>query len=175
VVGSIISVERNDYVNCPGTAHPSVITWYSVIDAASPRRVVALNELFPERDIFAALMEDAIVKKTLAKAGVPTPGSLPELIRTLAATEGECEYAFTEDMLSHFAFHHLEGDKVAVRIGLSHGVEACRGELTQLGLLLPVPASLASALKAADAGSGGYVMRDLKKIAGDAKSTIADS
>ena len=65
--------------------------------------------------------------------------------------------------------------RVAVRIGLSHGVEACRGTLTQLGLLLPVPPSLAAALKAADAGSTGYVMRDIRKIAGDAKSTIASS
>lgn len=175
VVGSIVSVELTDYMNCPGTAHPSVVTWYSVIDAADPYRTVMLNEFFSERDIFAALMADGIVRKTLAKAGSRTPSSLPELIEMLAESGGECEYYFAVDMLAHFAFHHLEGNRVAVRIGLSHGIEACRGMLTQLGILLPVPPSLAAALKAADAGTAGYVMHDLKKIAGDAKSTISNS
>ena len=70
----------------------------------------------------------------------------------------ECAYGFSEDMLSRYAFHHVSGNRVAVRIGLSHGCEANRGGLTQLGVYLPIPAALSAPLTAAAAGKQGFLM-----------------
>jgi hypothetical protein len=67
-------------------------------------------------------------------------------------------YYLPDDFLRHFAFHHVEGNKVAVRIGLSHGAEVWRGHLTQMGLLLPIPARLSRPLEAAAKGREGFLM-----------------
>jgi len=167
VVGSIISVERSDYAGCPNTAHPSIETRYEAFDASSPETRVKLTNYFPAKDILAALLGDGIVKKALAELDVATPGTLDELIAALSESTGACEYSFTTDLLERFAFHHIEGGKVAVRIGLSHGAEPCRGMLTQIGILLPVSPSLAEELKGAESRRAGYLMRDIKQIAGE--------
>jgi hypothetical protein len=67
-------------------------------------------------------------------------------------------YYLDADMLQNFAFHHVKGDQVAVRIGLSHGCEVARGALTQIGLYLPIPKALAEPLAAAANGRRGYLM-----------------
>ncbi len=48
------------------------------------------------------------------------------------------------------AFHHLEGDKVAVRIAFSYASEMCRGRKFVVGVLLPIPAALKPALERAE-------------------------
>jgi len=53
--------------------------------------------------------------------------------------------------LTSFAFHHIKGDQVAVRVGLSHSYEVCRGTFAQVGLYLTPQAELMKQLKAAQA------------------------
>jgi len=174
VVGAIMSVERSEYYYCPGAAHPGMMTWYQSYDVAHPEREPKLTDFFNESDILNALLGDALVKKSLAKEeGSPAPpATLDELVKRLAATPSECEYIFDEDLLTRFAFHHVENGKVAVRIGLSDGAGACRGMLTQIGILLPVPQSLAGALERASSGAEGILMLEMKKIAGSRSTFI---
>lgn len=167
VVGSLISVELSEYGQCPGAAHPNVTTSYESVVLANPDRPIALTHYFDEKDIYQALINDGIVKKVLAAENIATPATLPQLIYALGSVSGFCEYGFTDDLLTRFAFHHLEEDKVAVRLGVSHGSGACRGMLTQLGILLPIPEHLLNALKRADAREEGFLMKDAESIAGN--------
>lgn len=173
VVGDIISYQRAEFIVCPKAAHPSIESWYQSFQASSPERKSSLTDFFEAADIHRALLADGIVQKTLAGGDITSPpATLPELIQALSEASSECEYGFSEDLLTRFAFHHLEGGKVAVRLGLSHGAGACRGNLTQLGILLPIPEKLAASLKKAEARTEGFLMRDQKKIANDKMTSI---
>jgi len=86
------------------------------------------------------------------------PATLPELIETLESADTPCEYAFY-GLLTSFAFYDAKDGRVAVRIGLSHGCEVARGNLTQLGIWLDVPDSLREDLARAADGSGGLLMK----------------
>ena len=72
-----------------------------------------------------------------------------------------CVMNFSPEMWTTFAFHHLKGDSVAVRIGLSHGCEVARGSFTQLGIMLPVPQAWKDAFRKAD--TEGQLMKQLEK------------
>jgi hypothetical protein len=169
VVGSIVSYELFEATTCEGAAHPSAITLYAAVDAAHPGKKIRLTDVFADGDVLRALMADAIVKRHLPK--VP-PKTTDQLVQALADTTGECEYSFGPDLLNRFAFHHVEGNQVAVRIGLSHGCEVARGKLTQLGIMLPVPARWRDALERANARSEGYVMRDEQAVSGGKRTSL---
>jgi hypothetical protein len=68
---------------------------------------------------------------------------------------GDCSYLFDKDLLSSFAFHHTDGQMVAIRFGLSHAAEMCRGGLTPIEIVLPVPEALRTDLEAAAGGVSG--------------------
>lgn len=173
VVGSTISIERSEYSSCPGAAHPSVNTVYESFPLSNPDRRLTLGHYYDEQTLYDAIVADPLVKKAMVSGNIThLPATLPEFLDLLSTSIAECKYAFSREMLSSFAFHHIEGNRVAVRIGLSHGAGACRGNLTQLGLLLPIPSALADDLRAADKRTAGYLMRDLKEIAGERSTEI---
>lgn len=183
VVGRHVTVSVSTFDSCVGAAHPSVYQIWIPMDlderASSqsvdvrrdgtnePRESVALTDLFRQEDVFDALRSDRYVQKALRESKVDTPGNLTELVAALASEAG-CEFGFDTDMLSRFAFHHLEGDKVAVRLGISNqSAHACNKGITELGLLLPIPDALRGPLEDANARRSGFLMKDRKKIAGD--------
>ncbi len=175
LVGSIMSIQCSEYTECPMAAHPGAQTWYESFDFANPDRKLTLAHFFNEEDIYQALLGDPLVRKTMAADGITDqnlPATLSKFITLLSNGSRECEYEFSDDLLSRFAFHHIEQGKVAVRLGLSHGVGVCRGMLTQIGILLPIPSALANDLRAAESRTVGYLMRDLKGIAGDRTTMI---
>jgi hypothetical protein len=195
VVGTIVSLEDNFYANYASAAHPSGETRYTAIDLSksgkvgysnflesldmnldAPGLTAKLTDYFPAAEIYKALMADTLVQKGLDGK---RPKTLAELLKLFA--EGAVEVAdgktcarFSEDLLTRFAFHHIEGDKVAVRLGLS-GLGPCRENLTQLGLLLPIPDALRIALNFAGANKEGFLMKDLKRIANEQQSKITFS
>jgi hypothetical protein len=57
------------------------------------------------------------------------------------------------------------GDRVAVRIALPYRHEVCRGQMTQLGLDLPMPDRLRAELVQAAGQRAGFLLRDLPAIA----------
>jgi hypothetical protein len=175
-VGAFVSYERSESASCKVQAHPSHYTSYSAVDAAHGGREVKLTEPFDENDVLQALLADRLVRTALSGARTPVPSSLNALVNLLAHKVGTpCEYAFDDGLLGHFAFHHVEGldggrGRVAVRLGLSHGCEAARGNLTQIGILLPLdhaPEALVRPLSMAERRVEGFVMGDAGKIAGD--------
>lgn len=173
VVGSIMSYSDAYGLSCENTAHPSDQTRFVAVDlskpAGAPRRpedttlpgnIARLTDFFPAGEVLKALLADAIIRKALAGK---RPRTLDELMKyiadeypTVADDEKLC-FTLDPDLLTRFAFHHVEGDHVAVRLGLS-GAGVCRANLTQIGLLLPIPASLKEALAKAASLSEGFLM-----------------
>jgi hypothetical protein len=169
VVGSIVSYEESVGTTCEGAAHPSAVTFYAAVDAAHPGKKVSLTDLFPDADVLRALLADSVVKRHLPKT---PPKTTDALVRALAESQPECEYTFSADLLSRFAFHHVEGDRVAVRIGLSHGCEVMRGNLTQLGILLPIPPRWKDALDRASSRAEGFLMKDQATVSGGRETSL---
>jgi hypothetical protein len=91
------------------------------------------------------LNRDPVVQKALdGKAA----SSLKDLFER---AEGGCEMQFGPEMMMSWAFPHIKGDRVAIRIGLPHGCEAARGHFTELEIYLPIPPSLDGWLRRAKA------------------------
>lgn len=134
VVGDVISYYVSEYGDCGG-AHPFAYTGFGSLDLKT-LKAVALNSLFDDAQINAALDADAFVKKVRAQEMSDDCSLMvesPDAKRT------------------SFAFHHIKGDKVAVRVGLSHKYEVCRGSFAQVGVYLKPTATLMKQLKEAQA------------------------
>lgn len=192
VVGPIVSFEDQLYASCGG-AHPSVERRFTAVDlsrsgalayggapsgepmdvaAAHRGRVAVLTDYFDERDVLEALRSDRLIR--LALRNVPkTLADIPRLVGPEGIAVGECTYSVRDDFLTRFTFDHVEGDKVAVRLGLPPNVGACRTMHTQLGLLLPLPDKLKAALEAAQAGKQGFLLAEQKKRFGKAETKLA--
>lgn len=174
VVGSLLSYERDDYWE--GGAHPSGNETFVTVDVRAPKHGVKLTDLFPAEQIRQALLADRIVRRVLAREKIAAPTTLDGLVKALANKEfgGEEDsmYRFPEALLEDFAFHHIEGENVAVRFLLPHGTELYRFRHTQLGLLLPIPARLKSAFAQAEKGKAGALMQTLQRITARRESTF---
>jgi hypothetical protein len=198
VVGSLLSLEETYYAFCQGWAHPAVETRFTALDIAKPGelayadsaafppididlsgsgKAVRLTDIVAAPDILRALLNDPMIRKTIEPISQPAPPrTLQELQQVLADQSlevGECLFRFPEDVLTRFAFHHLEGDQIAVRLGLPPNVGACRTQHAQLGLLLPIPTALKRALTLAASRQAGFLMQGQKKIAGTRATTVA--
>ncbi|HLK55162.1 MAG TPA: hypothetical protein VKU00_01275 [Chthonomonadaceae bacterium] len=176
VVGPILSFEVHAYVD-GGGAHPMLATYYQVVDATHPARTVALTGLFPDAQVLKALLADKIIQKVLATDGAQAPPTTCiELVKRLNGKEfggeSDSEYGFGPDFLTEFAFHHIEGDMVAVRLSVSHGAEVYRGEHTQIGILLPIPTLLQHPFELARARKEGFLMQDAIKLFKDNQTKI---
>lgn len=181
VVGPYLSYEEADDCDCGG-AHPSAVKRFRAIDLEKTRAdnpvPVSLTDIFSDGDVFAALVSDSLVRSALHDADMPQPSSLAELLDALdyrAVSVGDCGYLFSKELLQNFAFYDLRDGKVAVRISLSHEAEVCRGQMVQLGLLLPIPEKLAGFLDAARRKSGGILMADTAKLFKDTRIGVTFS
>ena len=175
-VGGILALGEHHYWYCPDAAHPGVYQGFHAIDLSRTEREAArgnttseglglgakLTDLFPEQEVIDALMADKLVRRRLG-AGARRPATADELVGMLEGSS-ECEYAFEADMLNRWAIHHVDGDRVAVRIGLSHGCEAARGMITQIGILLKIPERLRASIAAAASGREGFLMNAAKRF-----------
>lgn len=161
VVGPFVSVHRAESGDCLGTAHPYAEQDYHAYDLRAGNLQVTLDAIFPPAQVRRALLGDRLVRRALASQlpkGAPPPPTLASLVMALSGySSADCRYGFEDDLLTRFAFHHLEGHSVAVRLGLSHGCEANRGHLTQIGLLLPIPNAWRAAFEAAASGKRGFL------------------
>lgn len=147
VVAQYVSVSVAEEGDCEGAAHPFAQSEFRVFDLSAQGRRVTLSELVPEDQLLRALVADRVIQQSLHGGSA---ASLDELFRN---ADGGCEMSIDSTMLRSFAFHHVRGDDVAVRIGVSHGCEVERGRLTQLGLYLRFsPELTASARESAREG-----------------------
>ena len=189
VVGRYVTISETEDDFTVGAAHPNFYQTWIVLDTnrSSPGPILEstrtgnepsqerllLTDLFPERDVFEALRSDGYVQKALGSKKIKAPAAPKDLVALLVSEVG-CEYGFDADMLSRFAFHHLEGDRVAVWLGISNNsAQVCNKEITELGLLLPIPEALRGPLREAEARRCGYLMKALKTIAGDKRASFS--
>lgn len=169
-VGPYLSVEEQYDCDCGG-AHPSSSKRFRAYDlskSTSDRPTLAkLTDIFPEDAIFSALLRDPLVSGVL-KDTSPEPTSLSELLATLQSKQvqvKECPYYFGSDLMTDFAFYSVDADEVSVRISLSHAAEVCRGQMTQIGIRLPVPGAFKVQFDSARAAKSGFLMRKQEKLA----------
>jgi hypothetical protein len=193
VVGSIVSLKDELYYEITPSAHPGWEIRFTAIDLAKPGKVpdtwaneeglnlkklgkvAKLTDYFPEQGVLKALLNHASIQEALPEE---SPQSLAKLFDFLKGQRIEIQgdpYTFPQDFLTRFAFHHLEGDRVAVRLGLLSGEGAARGWHAELGLLLPIPPALKKSLSLAASGQEGFLMENRKKLAGEAVTLITFS
>jgi hypothetical protein len=194
VVGSIVSLKDELYYNIQPSAHPGLETRFTAIDLArsgeviyvSPPegdpfeldlaklgKVAKLTDYFPEKEVLKALLNNAIIQEEL---GGESPQSLSKLFGLLKGLQiNEIPYFLPRDFLTRFVFHHLEGNKVAVRLGLPSGGGPARGLHAELDLLLPIPPAMKKPLALAAPGQEGFLMADHNKIAGEGVTLITFS
>jgi hypothetical protein len=180
-VGPFLSVEEQDDCDCGG-AHPTASRHFRAFDLRKSSRdhpaFTSLTDIFPEEAVFAALRGDKLVASALKDVEDPPPASLPELLKAIQVKPvqvGECSYNFRPDLLTDFAFYSIEADDVSVRISLSHAAEVCRGQMTQIGIRLPIPVSLKSGFDAAREGKSGLLMVRAKRGAEGTSMTFTFS
>jgi hypothetical protein len=171
VVGIVVTLLDSSGGFCEGTAHPWATSRYVTIDLAQSSKdapvPARLTDVFPERDVVTALLADKLVKSALSGSPNATPKTLLELTTALAGSPlraGDCEFEFDDRAMTGFAFHHIEGDRVAVRVALPYRNEVCRGMITQLGLLLPIPRHLKEAIEKANDRTAGFLMKDQERV-----------
>ena len=143
IVGPYISFQVVSSGYSEGAAHPWHVQYYETKNISNGKKV-KLTDLFEEEEVFKALLNDSVIKKAL---GDNNPKDLNELFKQV---DGKCDFYLDEDSLNSFAFHHIKGEMVAIRLGLKHGCEASRGNFTQLGFYLKIPESLKRSLDRAN-------------------------
>lgn len=175
VAGPYLSLREDMGGECFG-AHPFAVSRFRVMDMRKPEAKASLSDLFDEKDIFTALMADGVIAGALSDvqkalgAKYKKPTDLKGLLTYLDSewarhgpSEKTCKYRLGKSMLRSFAFHHIKGNDVAVRIGLSHGCEVMRGKFTQLGAYLPMPGEMRGALEKAALKKEGFLMKGAPK------------
>jgi uncharacterized protein YecT (DUF1311 family)/uncharacterized protein YgiM (DUF1202 family) len=171
VVGNIVSLADTFEQHCQAFIHsiPKITT----VDLANPEKTVSLTDFFAEPVILKALLANILIQKTLASK-VTLPSTLDAFSQDLESApnmmvemeNGEnCQFQFSKDFLTQFAFHHVKKDHVAVYIVLSPAITDCRFEKVQLGIYLPIPKKLSLNIKKAQKSQAGFLMEKMKKKA----------
>ncbi|MEB3299209.1 MAG: hypothetical protein VKO21_06960 [Candidatus Sericytochromatia bacterium] len=170
-VGRYLSLRESLSGHVPGAAHAWADTTLKTLDMATGKPI-RLTDLFPAKDIHAALLQDPIMRKALEG---DRPADLDSLISKVSGyRDPDGVYALESSLLDHFSLHRLEGGKVAVRVALPYGVEVYRGHLTQLELKLPVPPGLADDLRRAADRSAGILAPEAEKVLAG-RSTVIET
>ncbi|NNC18957.1 hypothetical protein HRD49_38200 [Corallococcus exiguus] len=164
VVGPWASYEESSS-GYTGGAHPYAHSGYVTWDVTKEHGAFNLLDVFPEKDVLQALKADSFVKEHIddAKAfnDAKTVAGLMEILKP-----GEDCVGFNSSGLDNVkrsvAFHHVEGDKVAVRIAFAYDNESCRGNMFVVGVLLPIPEALKPALERARTRQEGFLMKDAR-------------
>ena len=165
VVGPWVSYESSS-AGYTGGAHPYAHDTYVTTDVTKEPGDFSLLAVFPEQDVLKALKADGFVKKHIRDAAAfQKAGTVDALLETLEAGEDCVGFEYGIDAVKRaVAFHHLEGNKVAVRIAFGYASEACRGNKFVVGVLLPIPAALKPALERAARREEGFLMKDSKTV-----------
>ncbi|WP_244227006.1 hypothetical protein [Corallococcus aberystwythensis] len=165
VVGPWVSYEDSNG-GYTGGAHPYASRIYVTEDVTKGKDAFNLLDVFPEKDVLKALKADGYVRKFMGDPkAFESAKTVEALLASLEAGEDCVGFEYGLDNVKRsVAFHHVEGDKVAVRISFGYAAEMCRGNMYVVGLLLPIPASLQPALERARTRQEGFLMKDAKAV-----------
>jgi hypothetical protein len=143
VVGTFVSMEIEAGGTCGGAGSFAEHSLYSV-DLARGGRRLRITELFDASELSGAIARDPWVIKDKANKNKHACGWEPHTLDT-----------------DHFAFHHVEGGQIAVRLAVPR--ECADNKLIQLGLTLTPDAWLKGQVDAAArAKSLGHQRADKK-------------
>ncbi|MDB5100968.1 MAG: secreted protein [Cyanobacteria bacterium RYN_339] len=162
LVGGVLSVQWTHDSYVPGDAHPDSGKAFKAVNLADPSKPIKLTDVFPEADVYKALMGDPIVKKALGTAQPKDLAALQKALEYKQVKANGHEYIFDPELLGRFAIHHVQGGDAYVRLGLEAANGADRDAFTQLGLKLPIPADLRAEYQAAEAA--GTLAKALDKV-----------
>lgn len=172
VVGSLVSYRQAGHSYTPGAAHPIGYDSLNVVDLRRMDAPPSLLDYFTEAQLVAALKADPWIRKFAdPERGFRQARTLEALLESLNpgwaqenATHGQdhdCRYdvSFSGGILKTFFFHHVEKNRVAVRIAVPAGSGWCdrAGGPQQAGVLLPIPESLRAHLAGAQTGRAGFL------------------
>ncbi|KFE67477.1 hypothetical protein [Hyalangium minutum] len=165
VVGPWVSYEESNS-GFTGGAHPYASTSYVLKDVSKEQGSFSLMKVFPEKDVLKALKADTFVRKHISdQKAFDAAKTVEAMLETLDEGEDCVGFRYGLDAVERgVAFHHIEGNKVAVRIAFGYASEACRGNFFVVGILLPIPASLKPALDRAAKRTEGFLMKDAKAV-----------
>jgi hypothetical protein len=176
VVGPILSYREMSGGYTAGTAHPTGYERLGTRDLSRADASPRLLDLFPEKQVVAALKADRWLRKFAnPERGFARATSVAELVAALdpdwaqenaTGDEPECslDVSFGDGFGGTFYFHHVEKDRLAVRIPVAPGSEWCnRLALRQeVGLLLPIPDALRVHVARAERGEAGFLAANRK-------------
>lgn len=163
VAGPYLSMAVDEYIAPYPALGPNIARRFATFRVGPGLERIKLLALFPERDVVKALLADGLVKRHLRRG--PAPTTVAALTARLDEPGGPYTFSGTPAWVDSFAFHHVKGDRVAVRIALPGGNAVHRTQRTELGIYLPLPRALRATLISAD--RQGQLMNRLK--AGTAK------
>lgn len=176
VVGPVLSVRIEDFWT--GGAHPSGATWHQTFDARNPTRKRTLTDYVPYQSLRGPLFADKVVGRILKRKGLKaapdTSAQLEKLLSSETFKVGFIEHGFSEHALSEFSFHHLEGDRVAIRLNVPWAHEVYRFRTTEIGVLAATPPEFKSWLEAASVGREGFLRRSGARRFPDKSSIIVE-
>ncbi len=192
IVGSIVAVDHESDFSCQG----SYLSWrfasfdleklgdlnYSLpeeLNSSEPVRspkgkLVSLEELFSDEDIFSAFMANEPISEMIAEAInerklEAKPKDLIGLTKFLTRENTiflDGFFQLEKDYLTRFVFHHIEGEKVAVWISLTPNSHVGQANHEHLEIFLPIPEKFRNPLLLAEAGKEGFLMKDAAKFVG---------
>lgn len=180
VVGGLVSYEHETNwggVNCGVSSGE----WrLATVDVSDSTRFLDLRSLFGDLDLLNALLENQqlssdIQKSIYGKKLDAVPNTLDDLSKFLTKFDYQLfdgDSYFETDYLSRFAFHHLEGQNVCIRISATSTSTAGRAIHDYVEILLPIPERLRDKLQKADSGTEGFLMKDAETKVGTAYATI---
>lgn len=164
VVGPWVSYEDNSGGFTGGALYADRI--YVTEDVTKDKALGAFNllDVFPEKDVLKALKADAFVKQHVDDEEAFKKARTVEALLGSLMPGGDCVGFQSDNVKRSVAFHHVEGNKVAVRIAFGYERPVCRGKMFEVGVLLPIPASLRPALERARTRQEGFLMKDAKRV-----------
>ena len=175
-VGPILSYREMSGGYTAGTAHPTGYTLVGVRDLSRADASPRLLDLFPEKQVVAALKADRWIRKFAnPEGGFARATSVAELVAALdpdwaqenvTGDEPDCslDVSFGEGFGGMFYFHHVEKGRLAVRILVAPGSEWCNrlAQTQEVGVLLPIPDALRAHVAKAERGEAGFLAANRK-------------
>lgn len=195
VVGSIVTFEVS-YMSILHEYPASTDTWWLSLDLSKSgqikpfsevdgqnyecRRMVNLGEVFSEKDLLAAVLENSEIKQTLAAQGRETiPRSLNELLENNGKYKdrprievGDDGNFLTDNSFEHFVFDRIENNKIVVRLMVVSFVAVNNSNIDFIEVSLPIPNKYRNQFSLADNQSHGFLGKDSSKIAKGLESSI---
>jgi len=168
VAENILSYEHESGYGGPGCGVSDGEWRYATVDVFDSTSFLDLRSFFSEDEILHAFLANSQISSYIQKSIgnkklTAVPASLKELSAYLTRFDYEIfnGYSYFEgDYLERFAFHHIEGDMISIRISATSTSTAGRAIHEYVEILLPIPERLREALEKADASDAGFLMKD---------------